>query len=309
MNSAEPAHRFFTVNAEKPSEDLTAVAQDFSVHSIDADQARAVSCAIEIQYDADEQVTAVVRWEDGEAVTDPADVILKDWQGIIGHAFTRPDTVNVLQEFFPEEASYMPHRVGGKPPDQLKIPQTRNPAGLQYVATLSPKGGVLPGWDHPLHVLTPLFLQYFPRLDLDYTDPMAPVIVNQDQFEDSVELFGCDYSKIKAPSAVRYRAQRFFASPKKPVEGWVRDDVIGGCGVPARVQYPNIPLCPKSGQPMQFIAQLESPDWLDVIGKPFKKIDNFHEDNFSVLNFWGDGVLYIFGAPDTRIVTTFIQNS
>ena len=138
---------------------------------------------------------------------------------------------------------------------------------------------------------------------------MSPVFVDQDAFESRVNLFDLSYDKIKNLEQIKYGTRYFFATPKRARDNIARRDDIGGAGAPIWVQGPNPPRCPKSGKMMEFIAQLDSPDGVKAVGKPFAKLDEPYQSSFQMMNFAGSGRLYVFYAPDTKIVTTFIQNT
>ena len=304
-----PAYRVFTLNWQLNLDEPSAIANDIALHAVTEEHALASYLAVEIQCDADKRVIGVAIWENGKTLTDSEDHLIKKWQGLLGSVFPVPEKVNTLYDFYPESSSKMPHRMGGKLPDGLVIPSTRNPAGLQYVATFTSKAGILPDWEAPLHVLCPLFAQYFDRLDLDYTNPLAPAFVDQTAFEKSLNLHDINYDDIKNPSQIRYAAKHLVASVRRPRANTSRRDAIGSAGAPVWSQNPSPPKCPRTGDMMTFLAQIDTFHDQNVVGKPFEKLDLAYRNGFKTLNFWGSGTLYVFYHPESKIVTTLVQST
>ena len=85
---------------------------------------------------------------------------------------------------------------------------------------------------------------------------------------------------------------------------------IGHTGVPNWIQYPDIPSCPKSGKTMRFLLQLT----LDGLDIPTKKTNvhpekEWYKQYFDHMNFWGDGNLFIFFEPESKVACFMIQNT
>jgi hypothetical protein len=307
----------FTTNSFASIDDLEALADDIATHAISAEQARNDSQTIEIKYDDDGTVIEVAKWSNGNRTADPDDFIVSCWQPIVGQKVRRPDGVKTLFDLKvdsdrrPEDDDDLPNRLGGSVPKGFKIPETRNPVGLQYIATLTPNGPFLPFLTHPLHVVYPLFVKgHFFRLSLDYSDPMAPVFVDQDGFEDAIRLHDLDYSGLKNPSGITYGADALDVVLATPYDYDTHVfDKLGRSGTPAWINSPRVVECPKSGKPMEFVVQFESTDWLLTSMAPFDGMDPDIVDRFETLNFWDDGVLYVFYAPETKIMTAFIETT
>ncbi|MEM9966645.1 MAG: hypothetical protein AAF755_00950 [Pseudomonadota bacterium] len=304
----EPVSKLFITNWEMNLSNPDLFAADLALHAVSDTEPPTVGYGVALGYDGDDRLVKAQIWEDGRLSDYTGSRKLRRWKPFFGHPFPKAAKVNPLVAFFPEDASRMPHQIGGKMPEGFEIPKMRNPAGLQYVATLKPTENVLKGWDHPLHVVFPLFLAHFSRLDLDYGNPMAPVVIDEDAFEKAMGLHDFNYEDIRNPSEIRYARQRFFDADVGVGVRYIRDDQIGGAGAPIWFQSPELPRCPKSGNHMEFVAQLGSPHWLKVIGKPFKKLPSHHADAFSTFGFYGSGTAYIFYMPETKIVTVMAKS-
>ena len=72
----------------------------------------------------------------------------------------------------------------------------------------------------------------------------------------------------------------------------------GHAGIPNWIQYPDIPLCPKSGKRMRFLAQFHA--GVKASRSNVEPADEFYRHYFEELNFWGDGDLFIFFEPSSK---------
>lgn len=86
---------------------------------------------------------------------------------------------------------------------------------------------------------------------------------------------------------------------------------IGHTAVPNWIQYPDIPTCPKSNKTMKLLCQLTY-DGVDDIKTKLTNVkpeDEWYKQYFENMNFWGDGDLYIFFEPESKVMCFIIQHT
>jgi hypothetical protein len=83
---------------------------------------------------------------------------------------------------------------------------------------------------------------------------------------------------------------------------------LGAAGVPKWIQHPDIPRCPNTNKTMKFLCQLQgkgvTANRTNVTPK-----DEYYRSYYEELNFWGDGDLFVFFEPESKIACYFIQNT
>jgi hypothetical protein len=293
----------FTANWEMSPQDPETFADDLALHAVDAKDLPAVHLALEIRLDAADRIVGVRTWQEGTLRSDQPSYVTERWKPLIGSPFPTPVQTREPKWLVLDEDG--PHVLGGPIPDGLHVPRTENPGGLQFVATINPDDNLRSAGEHPLHILCPLLLPNFARLDLDYSDPMAPRIVDEASFHADISLEGLDFEGITDASAITYEGARVGVAS---ATGDPDLDRAGLAGVPFWVQAPKLPRCPISGHIMEFVAQISSAPDLTVVGNPFASAPSYF-DRLRTLDFWGGGTLFVFHAPANKIVSVFIQNN
>lgn len=195
----------------------------------------------------------------------------------------------------PESQSY----IGGEAPSELKIPSFDFNAPFQYLGLFSNKEEVFSWLPFDLHLIAPLYSN-FDKLYIDYTDPMKPIVLN----EDELQRGGSSYEDLKPNSEIVFSKVSI-----KGVASFDYGDGVGHTGVPNWIQYPDIPACPKSKRTMRFLCQLHDENGVSVQRTTVTPKEEFYQRYFSRLNFWGDGDLYIFFEPDSKVACLLIQHT
>jgi hypothetical protein len=200
----------FTANWEMSPQDPETFADDLALHAVDAKDLPAVHLALEIRLDAADRIVGVRTWQEGTLRSDQPSYVTERWKPLIGSPFPTPVQTREPKWLVLDEDG--PHVLGGPIPDGLHVPRTENPGGLQFVATINPDDNLRSAGEHPLHILCPLLLPNFARLDLDYSDPMAPRIVDEASFHADISLEGLDFEGITDASAITYEGARVSAA-------------------------------------------------------------------------------------------------
>ena len=87
---------------------------------------------------------------------------------------------------------------------------------------------------------------------------------------------------------------------------------MGFSGMPNWIQGSWMPKCPKTNKPMRFLCQLTSSDKVrtEYTNIEMSKAgDDFKQSYFKNMNFWGDGDLFVFFEPESKMACYFIQHT
>ncbi len=188
--------------------------------------------------------------------------------------------------------------LGGEIPEKFSIPKFKFNAPFQYLGKLSKLNEAFNWLPFDLHLVAPIYLN-FDKLFIDYSDPLNPKVINVEELSQTDN----SYDDLKPNSEIVY--EKVFISTEKSnnLDGFAHT------GVPNWIQYPDIPSCPKSKKTMKFLCQLT--DGLEVKTKRtnVKPKDDWYKQYFENMNFWGDGDLYIFFEPESKVACFLIQNT
>jgi len=190
--------------------------------------------------------------------------------------------------------------LGGESPGDFKTPKFDFVAPFQYLGMLSNKDEAFNWLPFDLHLVAPIYLN-FSSIMLDYSNPNAPAVINVEELRETDNSYE---DELKADSEIVF--ERMSIATKK-----VNDygSGFGHSGIPNWIQYPDIPTCPKSGKTMKFLLQLSSDTGVQTKRTNVTSDDDWMLKYFQHLNFWGDGDLYIFFEPDSRVICFIIQNT
>ncbi|WP_078554468.1 hypothetical protein [Bacillus alkalicellulosilyticus] len=186
------------------------------------------------------------------------------------------------------------HHIGGKIPDNLTIPKhPEQTTPFQYIGTLNGRDPYFQwlGLDY-LHIVFPLE-ELNEGVFLDYSNPeepivIEPIIVHADAFE--------NYSYNLELSQVKYKTTNLLS-----VHKFNAGEALLG-GVPLWYQFPRIPKCPITTEPMKFVCSIKSDNTINVV----KKQNNVVVENNSLS--LGDGShLMLFFNPDKKILFAHIE--
>lgn len=218
--------------------------------------------------------------------------------------------LNKVFEFVPDPEGI--NRIGGETPQNFVIPKTSSGFPVQYIGMLNhhdPAFGEILEFD--LHLVCPIYLG-FPELWVDYSDSTHPVIFGDEEVLASSSSFDFDEN-----TEIVFEEITFSTQP------WPSERFGGHTGAATWIQGPDIPVCPKSGEPMQLICQLGDGDLMWKDDKPPKSvIPNTKRHNVELseensylaryiekMDFWGSGDLYVFYCPGSKVVRYLIQNT
>jgi len=213
----------------------------------------------------------------------------------IGKLPYRPVPIHHIHNLVRDERG--PHRIGGAAPAPFRLPVCNSVTPFQYLGEISASDPVF-GWlPFDLHLACPIYMNMGP-LFVDYGDPNAPCIFNREE----VESWDCDYDDLGPDSEIIFEQWHVGTVPTDRFDNSYAEG-LAHTGVPDWVQDPEIPRCPKSGKVMRFVCQIQSASGLKIAHSNIAL--RVGED----LKFWGDGCLFVFFEPETRMACYFIQNT
>mgnify|MGYP005748049069 FL=1 len=193
--------------------------------------------------------------------------------------------------------------LGGEVPEGFQLPRLKACPSFQYIGTLSPKTEGL-GWlSFDFHMVAPIhgsFLQLF----LDYSDPMCPQIWGSESYLNS------DYEDnyVKFDTELIFEKQFLKAKKLKKMPDFFEENP-GYLGVPHWIQNPHILNCPKTGEMMKFVAQFGM--GVDIKLKRTNieiPKEGYYAQHLTKMSFWGDGDLYVFLNPNSKMACFIIQH-
>ena len=205
---------------------------------------------------------------------------------------TVPNEIYMMEESISSD-SYL----GGEIPITLTMPSLTLKAPMLYLGRISKKSDGFEWLPFDIELMTPSYLS-FSKLFMDYTNPNAPKIINEEEMLNAQNQF----VDLKPDSEIIYS--------KKFIELYVNQNrsKIGVAGIPIWVQYPAIPKCPKSGKMMKFLCQLSSENQVEVSRSNINPSVR-NAAHFQKMNFWIDGELFVFFEPESKVACYLIQNT
>jgi hypothetical protein len=189
------------------------------------------------------------------------------------------------------------HQLGGEIPKSFTLPAFSGRVPFQYLGFISNLDSNFAWLPFNFHLTCPVYLN-IENVFLDYTDPLRPVILNREEVEATDTSFT---DELDQNSEIVFQKVNF---------DFIQDpdfSMTASAGVPNWIQYPDIPMCPKSGKRMKFLCQLHG-------GIPAERTNvtprkESYRHYFERMNFWGDGDLFVFFEPDSKVACYFIQNT
>lgn len=192
--------------------------------------------------------------------------------------------------------------LGGKIPDNFKVPKFNDEISFQYFGFISKEEFPSNILDFDLHLVAPIY-DNFNELFLDYSDPLAPKII-----EGEKSYFSKTFDKTNSFSVITFERTPIKFNDK---DGLTNSSSMGNTGVPIWLQNPSYPKCPISGEKMEFLVSFRMADSKHQIPRKtinFKPDEGF-ESYFENLEFWTSGDIYIFINRKLKIVCYFIQTT
>lgn len=200
----------------------------------------------------------------------------------------------ILQLIFDENGL---HQLGGEVPDGFKFPENSCVVPFQYLGFISNQEKHF-GWlPFTLHLTCPIYLD-IENVFLDYSDPNHPTIINKEEVEEADTSYEED---LNQDSEIVFNEKKFSLVQKEEFSE------NGHAGIPNWIQDPTIPSCPKSGKRMKFVCQLSG--GVSAKRTNVEPHDEWYRNYYEELNFWGDGDLFVFFEPGSKVACYFIQNT
>ncbi|QCE40053.1 hypothetical protein [Psychroserpens sp. NJDZ02] len=198
-----------------------------------------------------------------------------------------------------EKAKNGENWIGGNIPSDFLIPKNTCPGSFQYLGKLSKESKAYDWLPFDINLICPIYLD-LDKIWLDYSEPNSPKILNIEE----VNSLSTAYDDLNADSFIEYEQVRFTTKEDKAI-GYE----IGFSGIPNWIQYSDIPKCPKTQKTMRFLCQLQSSDEIKTKETNIKPTDEWYKQYFEKMNFWGDGDLFVFFEPESKIACYMIQNT
>jgi hypothetical protein len=189
------------------------------------------------------------------------------------------------------------HQLGGEIPKDFQLPENNCKVPFQYLGFIDNKDIKFSWLPFKVHLTCPIYLN-IGFVFLDYSDLSKPLIINREEVENTDTSYDED---LNQNSEIIFNEKRFSFVENGDFTG------SNQAGIPNWIQYPDIPMCPKSGKRMKFLCQLN--------GGVTAKRTNVEPKNesyiqyYEELNFWGDGDLFVFFEPTSKVACYFIQNT
>ena len=222
-------------------------------------------------------------------------------------------------------------KLGGKAPEGFVFPPARFASGHQYIGTISKYEEAFPYLNFDLHLIYPVCLDYHPPLFLDIADPLKPTLLDLDEAETLQLCWPTPGQTYLAE--VRHEGLQDEIEEAKDIKEAFKDNktlefeeiaisfdkqqkstVWGQAGFPSWVQYPEIPYCPNTEKPMQFLCSIgfhhtgfKGPK---AVPSDLKLPEGSpHASCVEYMQFWQDGDLFVFYSPEGKTMCLFPQNT
>lgn len=197
--------------------------------------------------------------------------------------------------FLLEKDEKGPHKLGGTCPADLKLPHHESlKTPFIYIGTIDTSVKEFEWMNLPrLDIVYPVY-EFNRGVFLDYSNPLQPQIINPETFDD--EWYDDD---IKGVEKIVYREQKYaitYYPDMKDLENNPDDYLI--CGVPIWIQAPEIPVCPVTGEIMQYVCSINSDAAIDIVD--MTGIENLPFGDYLIFGDHGD--LYIFYHPVSKVL-------
>lgn len=190
------------------------------------------------------------------------------------------------------------HQLGGEFPVNFQVPTIKTKLPFQYLGFIDNQDTTFSWLPFRLHLICPIYLN-FDKLYIDYSDPNRPKILNEEEIKNA----DTNYEDLSVDFEIVFNKYKFntVSVDYLPYE-------IGHTGVPKWLQNSEIPNCPKTNKTMMFLCQLHGNQVETKLINSTPK-NEWNKQDYEKMSFWGDGELYIFFDPTSKIACYFIQNS
>nr|WP_321222766.1 hypothetical protein [uncultured Psychroserpens sp.] len=195
--------------------------------------------------------------------------------------------------------------IGGKAPAELIIPKLET-SPIVYLGMISKHESALKLIDFNFHLVCPIFIDLQQPVFFDYTNALSPKLIR----ENIDSNFNILFDDIPANAYIEYKKLNFYFDNPKPTkikigvhELEVVSGEIGHTGQPNWIQNDAWPLCPITGNKMEFLFQLGDID--DCKTKFGQEI--LDKESIDPYLSFGHGYLYVFYEPSSKIVAYINQ--
>ena len=189
--------------------------------------------------------------------------------------------------------------LGGKPSEEFHMPKFEFIAPFQYIGCFSKQDEAFDWLPFDLELVAPIYLN-INQLFIDYSDPMHPKVIDVERLANT----DTSYEALKPDSEIVFERVNFKAYKSRDFSC-----ELGHTGVPNWIQYPDIPVSPKNNKTMRLVCQLPSNVGVMTQSTNVKPEDKWSERYFEQMNFWGDGDLFVFFEPESKVACVMIQNT
>lgn len=189
------------------------------------------------------------------------------------------------------------HQIGGRKPDNVKYPENIFKANFQYIGFIAKSDPYFDWLPDDLHLICPIYLN-IKQVFLDYVDPSSPRLISPTGLVD----IDTEYDELSNGSYIEFETRKLVIGEVEEIDDL---DCIGIINQPISEENQRVPLSPINGKPMRMVCQLMTFGEIPVATRNFES----EEDNLQYLNFWGDGSLFIYFEPISRVACYFIENT
>lgn len=222
----------------------------------------------------EDKLSFVNEYYDGEKVERP---LKKEEIGLDYCPYPENKILNLV------ESANGPHQLGGEIPNDFALPENKCKVPFQYLGFIDKHDPNFNWLPFRFHLIFPIYLNVG-KVFLDYSNPNKTVLINREE----VERADTYYEELNEESKISFPKEQVVFTEDLEFEGTCH------AGIPNWIQAPDIPLCPITGNRMRFLCQLNG----GMGALPFEE-----------MNFWGDGDLFVFFEPGSKIACYFIQNT
>lgn len=202
------------------------------------------------------------------------------------------------EPFFLEKSNHGLHSVGGIKPQDFILPiDDTHASPFIYFATIDGRDDCFRWMNvEALHLAYPIYEGVF-GVFLDYENPLCPKIISigyNVQWPDST---------MKGVEKIEYSKQTYEYKKINTEHDQLNDDNLL-CGVPLWYQSPEIPICPKSGNVMRFVATINSDKTIVLANS--QGIENIPLGG-EYLIFGDHGNMFVFYEPTSKVAHMSFQ--
>jgi hypothetical protein len=268
---------------------------------ISEDVAQGVSSYMVLYFDSQDRLTEIRRYYETNT---PEEHVHDPWlQKTVETADHRYRQYEIVEgfEFVPNKRGKS--RIGGSPPTGFITPVLSSGIALQYLGLLSHSDAAF-RLRHDFHLVYPLHIDFCLQVWIDYKNPMAPTVINDNEISDleggdpdedeNIILDLCQFKTVPWPTKTRHG---------------------GHTGLPRWIQGPEIPVCPETNEKMELICQLGDGDLSSsekkksVLGSKLGRYEGSRLRAFDDGWLPVDGDLFVFFSRKSRLACYLYQGT